>query len=150
SIRILRFGSGKGAAFFSAFTSLVWYGFWAVLAMGMGAFAADPALQRDLEALLPAVLIFVILYWQLAPVLVARLAASLDLKKLLAYPGPTEPLFWVEVMLRITTGLEMLLILTGGAIGLIRNPVLGGWAHAPRIVAPLLVFVAFNLLMAAG
>jgi ABC-2 type transport system permease protein len=150
SIRILRFGSGKSAALFSAFTSMLWYGFWAVMAVGLASFTADAGSRKEIESLFPAVLIFVILYWQLAPVLVASLGASLDLKKLLAYPVPVERLFWVEVMLRVTTGLEMLLLLTGGAIGLIANPVYGGWARAPRIIAPLLLFVLFNLLLAAG
>jgi ABC-2 type transport system permease protein len=95
-------------------------------------------------------LVFVVLYWQLAPILVASMGASLDLKKLLVYPIPTRSLFWIEVMLRVTTGLEMLLLLAGATIGLIRNPVFGGWVRAPRIVAPLLLFVLFNLLLAAG
>ena len=72
------------------------------------------------------------------------------MKKLLAYPIPTARLFWIEVMLRVTTGIEMLLILTAGAIGLILNPRFGGWTKAPRIIAPLLVFVVFNLLLASG
>ena len=150
SIRILRFGSGKRGALFSALTTLLWYGFWAVTAVALASFVSDPKLQRDVEQLFPAILVFVILYWQLAPILMASLGASLDLKKLLAYPIPTASLFWVEVMLRVTTGIEMLLILTGAAIGLIRNPTFGGWAKAPRIIAPLIVFVAFNLLLAAG
>ena len=150
SIRILRRTSGRRGALFSAFTSILWYGFWAVCAGGLQSFAADPSLRHDIESLFPAVLIFVILYWQLAPVLVASLGASLDLKKLLAYPIRTASLFWVEVMLRVTTGIEMLLLLAGAAVGLIRNPVYGGWARAPRIVAPLLLFVIFNLLLAAG
>jgi ABC-2 type transport system permease protein len=150
SIRITRFGPGRGGAIFSALTSALWYAFWAVVAVGVGAFTSDAESRHDIETLLPAMLIFVVIYWQLAPILVASLGASLDLKKLLVYPVPTENLFWVEVMLRVTTGLEMLLILTGAAIGLIRNPVFGGWQRAPRIIAPLLLFVVFNLLLAAG
>jgi ABC-2 type transport system permease protein len=150
SIRILRFGGGRRGAIFSALTSLVWYGFWAVAAVGLAAFTSEADSRRDIERLFPAMLIFVILYWQLAPILVASMGASLDLKKLLVYPIPTGRLFWIEVMLRVTTGLEMLLLLTGGMIGLIRNPAFGGWARAPRIVAPLLLFVLFNLLLAAG
>src|SRR5712692_8033247 len=108
-------------------------------ALGVAGFTSDAGSRRDIGMLLPAILIFVLIYWQLAPILVASLGASLDLKKLLVYPVPTENLFWVEVMLRVTTGLEMLLILTGTAAGLIRNPVLGGWAVAPRIVFVLLL-----------
>ena len=150
SIRILRFGAGRGGALFSLVTSALWYGFWSIAAIGMAAFTADPQIRGDIDTLFPAVLIFIIIYWQLGPILVASLGASLDLKKLLAYPIPSSNLFWVEVMLRVTTGLEMLLILGGAAIGLIRNPVFGGWARAPRILAPLLAFVVFNLLLAAG
>ena len=150
SVRILRFGAGRRGAVFSALTSLLWYSFWAMAAVGVGAFTADPNGRRDIERLFPAMLIFVILYWQLAPILVASMGAALDLKKLLVYPIPTGSLFWIEVMLRVTTGLEMMLLLAGGMIGLIRNPALGGWARAPRIVAPLLLFVLFNLLLAAG
>jgi ABC-2 type transport system permease protein len=119
-------------------------------AVGVGAFTSDPTGRRDIERLFPAMLVFVVLYWQLAPILVASMGASLDLKKLLVYPIPTGSLFWIEVLLRVTTGLEMMLLLAGGMIGLIRNPALGGWARAPRIVAPLLLFVLFNLLLAAG
>jgi ABC-2 type transport system permease protein len=150
SIRILRFGAGRGGALVSALTSLLWYGFWTVAAIGVGAFTADPESRNEIETLLPAILVFVVIYWQLAPILVASLGASLDLKKLLVYPIPNANLFWVEVMLRVTTGIEMLLILGGTAIGLMRNPFLGGWAKAPRILGALLLFVAFNLLLAAG
>jgi ABC-2 type transport system permease protein len=150
SVRILRFSGGRRGAVFSALTSLLWYSFWAMAAVGVGAFTSDPNGRRDIERLFPAMLIFVILYWQLAPILVASMGASLDLRKLLVYPIPTGSLFWIEVMLRVTTGLEMMLLLAGGMIGLIRNPAVGGWARAPRIVAPLLLFVLFNLLLAAG
>jgi ABC-2 type transport system permease protein len=150
SSRLLRFGSGRSGALFSGFTSLIWYAFWAVAAIGLGAFTADAAGKNDIPLLFPAILVFVILYWQLAPILVASLGAGLDLKKLLVYPVPFESLFWVEVMLRVTTGIEMLLLLTGAAVGLILNPAFGGWVRSPRIIAPLLVFVVFNLLLAAG
>src|SRR5437899_2485826 len=129
SIRITRFGPGKGGAVFSAFTSMLWYAFWVVVAVGVAAFTSDAQGRRDIETLLPAILVFAIIYWQLAPILVASLGASLDLKKLLVYPVPTENLFWVEVMLRVTTGFEVLLILAGAATGLIRNPIFGGWAR---------------------
>src|SRR5712692_3719568 len=119
-------------------------------ALGVAGFTSDAGSRRDIGMLLPAMLVFAIIYWQLAPILVASLGASLDLKKLLVYPVPTENLFWVEVLLRVTTGFEMLLVLAGAATGLLRNPLFGGWARAPRILAPLLLFVVFNLLLAAG
>jgi len=76
SIRILRFSSTRRGALFSIVTSLLWYGFWMVTAVGLASFIADPKLQRDVELLFPAILVFVILYWQLAPILVASLGAS--------------------------------------------------------------------------
>ena len=59
-------------------------------------------------------------------------------------------LFLVEVLLRLTNGAEMLLVLGGGLIGLARNPLCGGWASAPRLLACALLFTAFNLLLSAG
>ena len=76
SIRLLRFGAGKRGALFSTITSLLWYGFWVVIAAGMAGFAADPSLEREVEFFFPAILIFVIIYWQLAPILMASLGAS--------------------------------------------------------------------------
>jgi len=61
SIRFTRFGSGKSAALFSALTGLLWYGFWGVMAVGVAAFTGDVASRRDIGALFPAMLIFVIL-----------------------------------------------------------------------------------------
>jgi ABC-2 type transport system permease protein len=150
SIRILRFGGGRLGALFSAFTQMLWYGCWAVAAVGVAEFASDAAARAQVERLLPAVLVFVMLYWQLVPILVASLGAALDMKKLVVYPIPVENLFWVDVMLRVTTGLEMLLVMTGATLGLIWNPAFGGVASAPRIVAPVAVFVLLNLLLAAG
>jgi ABC-2 type transport system permease protein len=89
-------------------------------------------------------------YWQLIPLVSASLGASLDMKKLLAYPVPHGHLFLVEVMLRLTTGVEMLLVLAGLLIGLGRNPAAGGVAALPRMFLALLIFIAFNLLLASG
>ena len=58
----------------------------------------------------------------------ASLGASLDLKKLLVYPIPRDKLFLVEVLLRVANAAEMLMVLVGGLAGLLRNPLLGGWA----------------------
>jgi ABC-2 type transport system permease protein len=150
SSRLMRFGGGTSGALFSSFTTALWYAFWTVAAIGLGAFTADPAGAKDLVSLFPAALFFVVVYWQIAPVLVASLGAALDLKKLLVYPIPLGNLFWVEVLLRVSTGVEMLLLLLGAAVGLLLNPVFGGWARAPRIAAPILAFVLLNLLLAAG
>src|SRR5213075_955104 len=66
------------------------------------------------------------------------------------YPVPHRQLFLVEVLLRLTTGVEMLLLLTGGLIGLSRNPAAGGLAAFPRMLLAILIFIGFNLLLASG
>ena len=50
------------------------------------------------------------------------------------------------MLLRLTTGAEMVLVLAGGVAGLFRNPATRGW---PAVV-PVLVFIVFNLLLASG
>jgi ABC-2 type transport system permease protein len=66
------------------------------------------------------------------PVLSASMGASLDLRKLLPYPIPHRKLFTVEVLLRLTTAVEMLILMAGGVAGLIANPGVGGWRAAAR------------------
>ena len=78
------------------------------------------------------------------------MGSSLDLRKLLLYPAPHRQLFLVEVLLRFTTGIEMLIVLAGASIGLFHNPAAGGWVALPRLLAAVLLFVAFNVLLASG
>jgi hypothetical protein len=62
SVRILRFGGGRLGAVFSSLTSLLWYGFWVVAAIGVAAFTSigQPAHRAALSFLL----VFVVLYWK--------------------------------------------------------------------------------------
>jgi ABC-2 type transport system permease protein len=150
TIHSFRMGSGRGGAIFFNFISAIWYGFWAVLGVAAGSFTSDPGSQAAIQANLPRGFMFIVLYWQFAPILAASLGASLDMKKLLVYPIPHSKLFFVEVLLRLTTGLEMLLLLTGITAGLILNPRFGGWVKGPQLILPILLFVGFNLLLAAG
>ncbi len=92
---------------------------------------------------------FVMLYWQLRPVISASFGASLDLRKLLAYPIPARKLFIVEILLRITTCAEMLIVIGGAAIGLLRNP-LYGLARRAVYRPGALLFAATNILLSAG
>ena len=59
----------------------------------------------------------------------ASMGASLDFRKLLVYPIPHRKLFLIEVLLRLTTCVEMLLVMAGGLAGLLLNPAAGGWAR---------------------
>ena len=150
SMRSFQVDSRRRGAIFSVVTVALRYNFWAFLAQAAQVFVASAESVSALAGALPAALMFVFLYWQLAPLVSASLGASLDLKKLLVYPVPHAKLFVVEVLLRITTCAEMVLFLTGAVIGLFRNPLFGGVRAAPRIIVPFIIFILFNLLLAAG
>ena len=141
----MRFGRGS---ILSIIAGIVWYGLWTTLACGAGFFAAkaDP---RYLQAILPLGFLGVCLYWQMMPLLSASMGASLDMRKLLVYPAPHSRLFVVEVLLRFTTAIEMLLVITATVIGLAFNPETGAGAFG-RSLAAASVFIIFNLLLASG
>ena len=67
------------------------------------------------------------LYWQMVPVFLASTGMSIDTRKLMVYPVPERQLFLIEVMLRLSTGIEVLLLLTGAFFGLLRNPEISVW-----------------------
>jgi ABC-2 type transport system permease protein len=150
SMRSFQIDSRRRGAIFSVVTGIIWYGFWTFLAQAAQVFVTSAESVSSLAGALPAALMFVFLYWQLAPLVSASLGASLDLKKLLVYPIPHGKLFVVEVLLRITTCAEMVLFLSGVVIGLFRNPLFGGMRAAPRVLVPFVIFILFNLLLAAG
>jgi len=150
SMRTLRVGTRVRGAIFSALTGTLFYGFWVVLAFVADAFFSNPENLSNFRLALPLSLLVVMFYWQIAPVVSASLGASLDLKKLIVYPIPRERLFAVELLLRVTTCMEMLLAMTGIVSGLLRNPATGGGAAAPRVIGGALVFIALNLLLSAG
>jgi ABC-2 type transport system permease protein len=138
-------GGARAGDVFGGLVALVWYGIWA----GLGAAASISlahATREMLAAALPWVLTAVFVYWQLAPVLTASLGASLDFKKLAVYPVPERQFFTIEVALRLTTAFEMLLVLTGILIGLLRNPLVPAWGPPVAVLA----FIVFNLFLAAG
>lgn len=142
---VMRRTLGSGVAP-SVIGGVVWYGLWTVAAAGAFSYmAATPpvGLMRILTLLLAGVCA----YWQLMPVISATMGSSLDLRKLLAYPIPTARLFYVEILLRVASGAEMLLVLIATGIGLAVNPATHG---AAAIAGSLAVFVLFNLLLASG
>lgn len=145
----LRAGARRGGAVFSIITGLIYYGFWGVVAFFAMGFFTDARNAVDLLAVLSSGLLFVMLYWQIAPVISAGFGASIDLRKLLAYPIPRRNLFVIEVLLRLTTCPEMLIVLAGVSIGLARNPLFGP-AACVFVVFGALVFAATNILLSAG
>ena len=142
--RSFRNYSSGGRAVLATIMTTLWYLGWAGGAMVIGAVMADPDTEEVFEVL-PAALMLMFLYWQVVPLMMAATGASLDLRKLKAYPIAAGSLFLVEVLLRVTAGLEMLLILTGASIGILLNPAIPAWAALAAVP-----FTCFNLLLALG
>ncbi len=145
---LINFGfrrGGLGSVFTGVFM-LIWYGLWALGAWGLFHLSADQkAMQAGLAEQLPAGLLLMLLYWQVVPIVMASSGLSLDMSRLLVYPIPHVQLFRIELLLRMTTAVEMLLIAVGLFAGLLANPGVPKWA--PLF---LLVFIVFNVLLSAG
>jgi ABC-2 type transport system permease protein len=122
-----------------------WYGFWLLAAIATARLAANPANAGAMRTLLPGGLLLAFLYWQVVPLLMAATGASLELRKLQVYPIPPSQLFSIEVMLRVTSAIEMLLIVMGLAVGMFLNPTLPKWT-----ALVLVPYVLFNLFLAVG
>jgi ABC-2 type transport system permease protein len=144
-------GMTRGAArWFGILPSVLYYGFWAFVALVMFTFCRMDTDPKVLEPVLSAGLFGVFLYWQIAPVITASMGASLNLQKLIVYPISLDKLFVVEVLLRFFTVGEMLLVVAGAAGGLIFSPLFPAWKAALWIVPSALIFICFNLIVAAG
>src|SRR5207245_920225 len=79
------------------------------------------------------------------PLLMVATGASLDLRKLQAYPIPAGQLFGIEVSLRSTAAIEMLLLLLGTAAGILLN------SRLPKAgVLAIFLYILFNLFLAVG
>jgi ABC-2 type transport system permease protein len=133
-----------GLAFTWLFT-LMWYGGFTFLG-GLAAVALPEVKDHKLLVqILDGGLLAVFVYWQLMPLLMVSSGVSLDLKRLMIYPIAERRMFGIEVLLRASTGVEVLLVLTGTAIGLWRSPI-APW-YGPLFFLP---FIAFNLCLSAG
>jgi ABC-2 type transport system permease protein len=143
--RTLRNFYPRGGIAWTAVIGAGWYGFWTLAAIATARLAANPANLGALNAVLTGGLLLVFLYWQVVPLLMAATGASLELRKLQVYPIPASQLFSIEVMLRVTSAVEMLLLLTGLALGILWNPQIPKWTAL--LLAP---YVLFNLFLAVG
>ena len=144
----MRLGASRGT-WITAVAATLWYGLWCFIAASLfvAASAADAAsLDRDF----PLALLAVFAYWQFMPVLSASLGAGLDMRKMLVYPVPHASLFRVELLLRLTSGAEMVLVLAAGTMGMLRNSASAarpaGWFLVPTIA----LFTLFNVLLSSG
>jgi len=129
----------------SAAVNLIWYGIWAGFAYSLLRVFSDPAEVPVIRIALPGGLLLIFLYWQVVPLVLATTGSSLDLRKLRAYPIPDGQLFSIEVLLRVTSGIEMVVVLMGMTIGAMLNPALTKWS-----LLATLIYVAFNLVIAVG
>ena len=140
-----RFPRNRGGAVLAWFFSIVWYSIFAMFGV-LAAFGLPEVTDRAwLLRTLDLGLLVCLLFWQLMPLMMATSGLSLDLKRLFVYPIPERRMFGIEVLLRASTGIEVLILLTGAAIGLWRNPIVPWWG--PLFFVP---FTAFNLCLSAG
>ncbi len=124
--------------------SLLWYGVYAALAVFLVLELRDVPLVQ-LREWTPVALLAVFLFWQLVPLFTLSSGWSLQLNKLQIYPVGNDALFGIEVILRLTTAPEMIIVLAGACIGLLRHP------EIPFLFPLfLLLFVPFNLFLSLG
>ncbi len=135
----------KVGVFLSWLSGLLWCLLWSGAGAGAALLTSGAVRVEILEPALVSGLFFVFVFWQLLPVLLASSGAFLDVRRLLVYPIPPGQLFALEVALRLSTCVEMLLVLLGACAGLIINPLTPLWT-----VLPLLLFGAFNLFVSSG
>jgi hypothetical protein len=141
----LRRRSERLGAIASILATIIWYGFWSAAAAGLFAFSLGVEEDR-LARGIPPILFFIFVYWQISPLLTATMGISIDLRKMALYPVSVRTLFFVECLLRLMTGFEMLLLLAGLSVGLgLRHP-----SAVPLFLPALVFFVAFNALLSAG
>lgn len=133
---------GFGAALL---IGMLWYGLW-LGAAGVCAIAPRLIGYQDFEKALPGLLFFTLIYWQLTPLVTLTLGASLEMRKLAFYPLSTPALFAVECLLRLWSGFEIILVLCGLFTGLIA----AGSPNRAGLAGGLVLFVAFNMFLAAG
>jgi len=121
--------------------SLLWYGLYIGLA-GIAAVRLSTLPISDLRNLVPIGLLGVFLFWQIFPLFTLSSGWSLQLNKIRAYPVRGSALFGIELLLRLTSAPEMIIVLGGAFAGLIRHPLIPLWA--PFL---LLLYIPFNLLL---
>jgi ABC-2 type transport system permease protein len=119
--------------------STLWYGMFAAFGASL-AFSLPKTSALVIQEWLPVGLLSVFLFWQLVPLFTLSSGWSLQLNKLQIYPVSNSALFGMEVLLRLSTAPEMILVLAGTVIGLLRHPDLPGFA--PFL---LLLYIPFNL-----
>ena len=126
---------------------LMWFftALWYAMFAGLAVFAAVglPELSMEtLRAALPIALLAIFLYNQTIPLMTLSTGWALQINKLQVYPIRDSALFGLEVLLRVTSTPEFIIVILGGIVGLARRP------DVPLLAAfCLLLFIPFNLLL---
>lgn len=123
----------------------LWYLLISVGAVVLASVIPELGKMETVLTVLSVGLLIGFLYWQLIPVVLVSSGMSLELKRLLVYPITAGRLFLIEVLLRLTTGVEVLILMAGAAIGLWRHPQVPWWG--PLFLLP---YAVFNMLLSAG
>jgi ABC-2 type transport system permease protein len=143
---LLNYGRRSGMTVaFSGILFLLWYGVFTALSVLAGRVLAVPEFVPIIGQRLPAILFGAMVYWQVVPLLMAATGYALDLRKVVVYPIPHGQLFQIDLLLRLLTSLEMLILTAGAVIGAAINPALPKWG-----VFGFLAFAAFNIFVASG
>src|SRR5579885_3057981 len=143
--RSVRNGYPRRGVAWTAVVALIWYVLWAGLSVVIARIFSEAENLPMIHNVLPSGLFIVFLYWQLIPLLMATTGSTLELRKLRVYPIPESQLFRLEMMLRVTSGIEMIILLAGITVGVTLNPRLPGWA-----LFAVLAYIVFNLSIAIG
>lgn len=144
-VNAFREHAGRNGRGVSILISTLWYAVWLSLA-GICWVTPHYIGVGDLETALPGLLLFAMGYWQLSPIVTLSLGVSIDMRKLTYYPVRTPTLFAVECLLRIWTGIEIIIVLCGLFLGLIT----AGSAHPVLLAVALAMFVTLNVFISAG
>jgi hypothetical protein len=128
----------------ASFALLVWYGVYAALAVLL-AWRIPQTPTSELREWLPIGLLAVFLFWQIIPLFTLSSGWSLDLNKLRIHPVSDATLLGIEMLLRLTTAPEMLIVLTGAIAGLFRHAEI-----VPLLPLAILAFVPLNLFLQLG
>ena len=129
-----------GAVLMWVLTSL-WYVLFAGLAV-LAAVALPSVPMTTLRFALPISLLGIFLYAQIIPLITLSTGWALQINKLQVYPIRDNALFGLEVLLRVTSAPEILIVLLGGTAGLARRPDVPVFASLC-----LLLFIPFNLFL---
>jgi ABC-2 type transport system permease protein len=137
--------ANRAGLVFTILIGIVWYGMFALAGAGAGLLMSSESGMETISRILPGGLLLVFLYWVIIPILMASTGSSLDLRKLLVYPIRSSEFFRLEMLLRLSVGVEALLVTTGAFIGLFFNRLIPWWGPFA-----LLLFVVFTMCFALG